>query len=930
MPDGFLGHSVSDSTDSRDFLFLDEDSEQESEPPVEVPAERQGEPATAAISPTEVGEPSLEEVVLADAELMDSSLSTTLSGTWRADWKLHGIDCPDCALKLSRAVKRLPGVEECEVSASTGGVSVSIDLEHSSFADANAVLRDMGHAPEVGWRQLKGIRASALSGRLGCTERTLVRRLQVQPAVLEAKVVDDAVFVRSATGAEPRLVREQQSAFTTLIGHEPRWKTISGDWGLRPDQKQLLGGLFGLLLLPVVLLADNLGAETWMLALIAIPGIAAGGWELLKESFNSLRRGQFGFETLILMAILGAMVLQAWFEALLVTVLVSLASHLEGSALRKARDAMQGGLDRLPTEARLMQSASAGIGKIRQMDLPSLSLAPPQGPTSQGGEGELVPVALINKGDRIEVRSGETVPVDGTIIEGSGLLDRSPLTGEPLPQRVGQGSLIEAGLVLERGPVVLETLATGEDTRLSELMGSARMFRNQPTRVHTSLELFTLVWVPAVLFGSVLIGLLMPESMLPGSGGWEGRLRLTLLLWVTSCPCALLIASPVPHSVALSLSSKRGVVAKGGDVLERLAKVNLALLDKTGTLTHGKPRLLEVLTAKGSRRDASLRLAAGLERSSNHPYAQAVLDEVDSSGFTHYEISELEDGEAGISGRFQGDSVAIGSSSWIEQRGFEISRGLQKRIDSMQGTGISLVGRSGHVIAALSFASDELNPHSSALLSDLRSQRVRFELLSGDNQAAVDRTAAALGIPVNICRGSLSPEQKVEWVRQRSRTNVTLMAGDGFNDAAAMALADVGISLGDREQLNLEAADVMLPAARPDLIGALLRLSRRTRHVVIQNIALSALLTFILVGAVLSGLNDQLWINVVAHELSAILVLLNATRLASKPFLMADDIESTKKQHGMFTVITGLFGDLYKDSREALAAAGDSLRPATN
>jgi len=667
-----------------------------------------------------------------------------------------------------------------------------------------------------------------------------------------------------------------------------------------------------------------------MLALIAIPVIAAGGWALLKGSFNSLRRGQFGFETLILMAILGAMVLQAWFEALLVTVLVSLASHLEGSALRKARDAMQGGLDRLPTEARLMQSASAGIGKIRQMDLPSLSLAPPQGPTSQGGEGELVPVALINKGDRIEVRSGETVPVDGTIIEGSGLLDRSPLTGEPLPQRVGQGSLIEAGLVLERGPVVLETLATGEDTRLSELMGSARMFRNQPTRVHTSLELFTLVWVPAVLFGSVLIGLLMPESMLPGSGGWEGRLRLTLLLWVTSCPCALLIASPVPHSVALSLSSKRGVVAKGGDVLERLAKVNLALLDKTGTLTHGKPRLLEVLTAKGSRRDASLRLAAGLERSSNHPYAQAVLDEVDSSGFTHYEISELEDGEAGISGRFQGDSVAIGSSSWIEQRGFEISRGLQKRIDSMQGTGISLVGRSGHVIAALSFASDELNPHSSALLSDLRSQRVRFELLSGDNQAAVDRTAAALGIPVNICRGSLSPEQKVEWVRQRSRTNVTLMAGDGFNDAAAMALADVGISLGDREQLNLEAADVMLPAARPDLIGALLRLSRRTRHVVIQNIALSALLTFILVGAVLSGLNDQLWINVVAHELSAILVLLNATRLASKPFLMADDIESTKKQHGMFTVITGLFGDLYKDSREALAAAGDSLRPATN
>jgi len=313
-------------------------------------------------------------------------------------------------------------------------------------------------------------------------------------------------------------------------------------------------------------------------------------------------------------------------------------------------------------------------------------------------------------------------------------------------------------------------------------------------------------------------------------------------------------------------------------------------------------------------------ISAGLELSSNHPYASTIINKSNEESITPYKIQNLSDGDGGVSGTYNGEDVAIGNLKWIKKQGFNIPKELLTKIEKIEATGISILTKGKSAIAAFGFASDSLNPNSSKLISNLNKQRIKVELLSGDNQESVNKTAEDLGIPVDICRGSLTPEQKVEWVTQRSATHITLMAGDGFNDAAAMAKADVGISVGNKEQLNLDAADVMIPSERPDLISSLCELSKITRKVVLQNLVISISLTLILVFSVISGKNDQIWLNVLAHEFSVLLVILNAMKIGAYKFDKNTTLSNKEKidEFNVFSVILNIFKELYDDSKEVI------------
>ena len=275
---------------------------------------------------------------------------------------------------------------------------------------------------------------------------------------------------------------------------------------------------------------------------------------------------------------------------------------------------MQGGLDRLPRTARKVQNKAIGSFSISSISVMSPQSVMTPGTHKDTGPEE-VPIGLVMKGDHLEIRSGELIPADGNIISGSGSVNRAPLTGESVPVDVAEGEELQAGLTLSRGPVTIEVTAVGEDTRLSGLIDTVHTYKEIPTRLQGALENFTSIWVPVVLIGAVLAWLLQPGA------DW----KIILLLWVVACPCALLLASPVPHAASLSLASKSGAIARGGDIMESLSKVNLALLDKTGTLTSGRPRIGSMTLARGRRRDTAIALAAGLEASSNHPYAQAII-----------------------------------------------------------------------------------------------------------------------------------------------------------------------------------------------------------------------------------------------------------------------------------------------------------------
>tara|TARA_B100001113_G_C21114446_1_gene624784 strand:- start:961 stop:2811 length:1851 start_codon:yes stop_codon:yes gene_type:complete len=583
---------------------------------------------------------------------------------------------------------------------------------------------------------------------------------------------------------------------------------------------------------------------------------------MFLDAWGGLISKEFGFQLLTSLAVIGAFFGGHWAEALMVSILVAIAAHMEESALIKAREAMQGGLDRLPRRARKVKS----IGNITGISLavPTQQISVMNQMKECGVEDDLVSVELLVDGDHVEIRSGEIVPVDGIVVEGIGSLNRAPLTGESIPVRVTKGDEVNAGLVLDRGPITVKATAVGSATRLSGLIEEVRTFRDRPPRIQGSIEAFSRWWVPTVLVGAPLAGII------------SGDVRLTLLLWVVACPCALLLAAPVPHAAALSVASLAGVVARGGDALEAASHVDLALLDKTGTLTSGHPRLHDIHLAKSQKKDNILKIAAGLEKRSNHPYAAVILKEAGQIGAA--KITSLKDGNAGVEGVHGGKQVMFGRKDWIEENGISIPPEILQDIDKTMGLSILSKGKSA--IAAFTFIHDDLRPGAAEMIHDLQSIGVAVELLSGDRQEAVEALGKEIGIPAIQCRGEIDPEGKAVWVERRSQGRRTLMAGDGFNDAAALAVADVGVAVGSGEQVNLDAADVLIPGEDPRAITSFLKIAKKTRAIVRFNLLLSILVTVFLVGAVMLGL-DNLAIAVAVHELSAFVVILNGAFLAS-------------------------------------------------
>ena len=391
---------------------------------------------------------------------------------------------------------------------------------------------------------------------------------------------------------------------------------------LDKEHLQLIGAILTIpFILLIVLLNQIPAVPNLIIVMISLIGISFSSYYMFQEAIASIQNRILGFQVLTSLAVIGAFFLGEYPEALMVSGLVGLSAHLENRALIKAREAMQGGFDRIPKYARI--NSNTPHSKIMNISN-NISLS-----VNQGHGNGLMPIEAVNVGDNIEIRSGEIIPIDGTIIEGNGEIDKTPLTGEPMPVSVKKGDFVEAGLVLKRGPVLVKCQSVGNETRLSGLMELVRKYRDMPTKRHTVIEKFTSIWVPFVLIIAPIIGV------------FTGNLFNTLILWVVSCPCSLLLASPVPHATALSVASKSGLVARGGDVLEIAAEIDLVLFDKTGTLTTGESTLKEIYTIRSFNDEEAISLASGLENKSNHPYAISILKELKERNLVASEISEI-------------------------------------------------------------------------------------------------------------------------------------------------------------------------------------------------------------------------------------------------------------------------------------------------
>ncbi len=882
--------------DSEDYLFLDEEEEETLKS------------GRDRISLPKIGFPRLSKPriennnVIEDPDnSIEDGFEISLDGTHTFDWGIMGMDCPDCAMKATRAVHRLPGVKSCRISVADGTVEVSQDISNGSVSRVSSVLSSLGHDPDIGWLRVVGISSSSLSSRLQVESKGLREWLLNVPGVLDVRMEKGRIEIQKVWILDSDLRQASDQKLREILGSDHRLEP-SRESGFRKDQLQLLSSILSIPLIILVSLLEMSSAVPVIVpSILALGGVVFVGQNIFQEAIASLKNRVVGFQVLISLAIIGAVALGEFIEALLVVALVAFASHLENRALIKARESMQGGLDRLPRMARIAKQKSSGIssGERRMM---VIQIANQEPTPSNCSVEELIPVEALEIGESVEVRSGEKIPVDGQIIEGSGAIDRAPLTGEPIPVPVKEGDRVEAGLTLTRGPIVIKSEAIGQGTRLSSLIDLVRHYKDQPTRTQSTIESFTLFWTPLVVFAAPIIGFLAH----PGSV--EQAILTTLLLWVVSCPCSLLLASPVPHAVALTSASSFGLIARGGDILESAADVQLALLDKTGTLTTGNPTISSIIVADRETEERVLGIAAGLEVRSNHPYARTILQEAEKRNLPPIRIESINDGEAGVSGQLDGKMVILGRADWVASKGVTIPDSLVLALEQSResGMGSSLLSVDGSAIALMGFSHDDARFGVGEAISELNSHGVRVEILSGDEQTSVEAFAKSIGIDPEMCRGGVDPEEKAVYVTTKSSENRTLMAGDGFNDAGALAAADIGVAVGSGDQVNLDAADVLIPGEDPRALSRMIALAKRTRRVVYANIAISVLVTSMLVISVLLGYRINLAAGIALHEASALMIILNGMWVSGS---------ETRR----LSTLTDLGRDILQDAKEIWA-----------
>ena len=581
-----------------------------------------------------------------------------------------------------------------------------------------------------------------------------------------------------------------------------------------------------------------------------VVAIASGGVYSVRRALHAARSLSLDINVLMLVAVVGAMILGEWSEAAAVVFLFAFAQLLEARAMERARASIRALMDLTPAEAFVRGSGPDG--------------------------GRRVPVDQIGVGAVVLVKPGEKIPLDGLVNGGESHVNQAPVTGESLPVEKRIGDEVFAGTINGRGALDVQVTRLRGDSTLARIIELVERAQSQRAPSQTFVERFARVYTPAVLVLAALIGVVPPLLFDAAWGEWVYR---ALVLLVISCPCALVISTPVSVVSALAAAARKGVLIKGGARLERLAEVRCVAFDKTGTLTKGDLRVVDVATLNGAHADTVLRLAASLETRSEHPIAAAIVAHARERRIALGEVDGFQSLPGlGARARVEGTTVVLGNHRMFDEGGTcapEVHASIERAETS--GRTIVVVGAE-HPIGIIA-VSDQPRESARDAVQLLRDHGVRHvALLTGDHAPAAHAVASAAG--VDAVHAGLLPADKVAAVeRLRGEHGLVAMVGDGINDAPALAAADVGIAMGVAgTDAALETADVALMADELLKIPYALRLSRATVRNIRANIAFSiALKAAFMVMAVLGV--ATLWMAVVADMGASLIVIANALRL---------------------------------------------------
>lgn len=534
-------------------------------------------------------------------------------------------------------------------------------------------------------------------------------------------------------------------------------------------------------------------------------------------------------DLLVTVAAVGALFIQNYWESAAVTFLFALGKGLEKATLNKTRKALSDLVDAAPETATVMRD----------------------------GEPVTVEVWELAPGDIVLVRNGEQVPVDGRVVSGHGGVDEATITGESLPAEKAEGSETFAGTWLRSGVLQIEAVSIGADTTLAKIIHRVEEAQDDKAKTQTFLEKFSRWYTPGVIIGSILVGVISRD------------IELALTLLVISCPGALVISIPVSIVAGIGRSARDGVLIKGGEYLETSARVDAVVVDKTGTLTNGRPALTDVVVLDPAyTEDDVLELAARAETASEHPLAEAIIRGARSRGL---EVPMAEKAEpiagAGIRTHVDGRTIAVGSADLLDIRPDD----AQVVAFNEHGKTAMYVGVDGAAIGIVAVA-DTIREDAPAAIKALHARGVKVVMATGDAQPVAANVAAQLG--VDIVHAELMPEDKLTIVKAlQAEGHTVAMVGDGVNDTPALAQADIGVAMGAAgSPAAIETADIALMADDLPRLPYALGLAQRTVRTMRVNIGIALVTVAALLAGVLFG-GVTMSIGMLVHEASVMLVI---------------------------------------------------------
>jgi len=617
------------------------------------------------------------------------------------------------------------------------------------------------------------------------------------------------------------------------------------------DADLLSAVVCGALLLAGVL-APRLGAEETVPRVLLWISCAAGGWHVAIRSLQQLLRLKLDVDLLMLVAAIGAGVINQWTEGAVLLFLFSLSHGLENLASERARHAIRALGTLTPATARVIR----------------------------GGLESDVPVESLRVGDVVRIKPAERVAVDGELLEGETAVDQSPITGESVPVHKSPGALVFAGTLNGDGLITVRTTKLASETMMARMIRLVEESQSAKGTVQRMTERFTAVYTPIVLGGvPVLIAVLVFAFEMNFA---DAFLRAMAVL-VGASPCALAISTPSAMLAGIAQAARSGVLIKGGMHLESLGTIRAIAFDKTGTITQGRPEVQQVIAVGGKSERDVIAVAAALNRNSSHPLAQAISRRAARDGASTE--TEVESVRAlpgrGIEGSAAGTRLAVVGPRALGRDGLPTALPeVQRQIANLESAAqtVSVVVQGGSVIGVIGM-SDQVRPDVRAILARLKSLGIaRLVLLTGDNRTVAARVAEPLG--VDEIRAEMLPEDKIAEVRRLlGEWQSVAMVGDGINDAPALAVATVGVAMGaSGTDVALEAADIALMGDDLSKLPFAVGLSRRARSIVRQNVAISMAVVAMLIPFAAVGV-VPLSAAVVLHEGSTVVVAFNALRL---------------------------------------------------